>query len=96
MSTFNNFNTSILTGTLDFFNKPSIFLSSIFELFDGYLLAAPKKRTTHSKKRKRMAMKWPKPLKNITPCPFCNQPCLENHLCRNCLKDMKVRDSTTK
>ncbi|KAL3893985.1 MAG: hypothetical protein SGCHY_005530 [Lobulomycetales sp.] len=60
----------------------------LHELWDGLLWAAPKKRTTHSKKRKRMAGKWPKPLLNLRPCPFCGSTQLMGHACRECLKKL--------
>ncbi|KAI8816445.1 uncharacterized protein EV422DRAFT_546027 [Fimicolochytrium jonesii] len=54
----------------------------------GMLWAVPKKKTTHRKKRMRMATKWLKPLRNISSCPFCGQPTLIHHLCRTCTKEV--------
>lgn len=63
--------------------------------FLPWLLAAPKKKTTHRKKvilfwfqRYRMATKWLKPMKNIQQCPVCNHDKLMHHLCRNCLRSI--------
>lgn len=54
-------------------------------LFDTFILwAAPKKKTTHSKKRKRMASKWPTPLRNIIACPVCGTAMLNQHICKTC------------
>ncbi|KAI9090505.1 hypothetical protein DFS34DRAFT_653951 [Phlyctochytrium arcticum] len=52
----------------------------------GILMAVPKKKTTHRKKRLRMATKWLKPMRNITTCPFCGQATLQHHICRSCAK----------
>ena len=37
-------------------------------------MAVPKKRTSHSKKRMRMAQKWLKPIRHYNFCPACGNP----------------------
>ncbi|KAI9145495.1 hypothetical protein BKA69DRAFT_1014622, partial [Paraphysoderma sedebokerense] len=54
-------------------------------LFPAILLAVPKSRTTHGKKRMRMSNKGIKNLENITDCQVCGSPKLMHHLCGNCL-----------
>lgn len=41
--------------------------------WDGFLFAAPKKKTSHSKKRKRMQNKWLKPDNSLITCLECGQ-----------------------
>ncbi|KAJ2712375.1 hypothetical protein H4R19_002789 [Coemansia spiralis] len=60
------------------------------------LRAVPKQRTSHAKKRKRMATKGLKNRQDLTPCLGCGQPKPIAHICHNCyldirrkLKDMK-------
>lgn len=54
----------------------------------GFLwMAAPKRRTSHSKKRMRMTNKWLKPIQNYTFCQTCGNPKLLNVLCGYCFKD---------
>ncbi|KAI8894262.1 hypothetical protein BC833DRAFT_605522 [Globomyces pollinis-pini] len=72
----------------DFLPSARILAPSISEWMSGLLLAAPKKKTTHHKKRLRMNSKWLKPMKNITPCPVCGKEKLRHHLCRNCVKSL--------
>lgn len=50
------------------------------------LWAAPKKRTSHSKKRMRMTHKWLKPKQHCGYCPNCGYPKLLHVLCGNCFK----------
>ena len=61
--------------------------SAIAEVDDGLLWAVPKKRTSHSKKRTRMAHKYLKPIQNYTVCPKCNNLKLLHVLCGYCLKE---------
>ncbi len=61
------------------------------------LLAVPKQKVTHSRKRKRMATKQLKNLQNITKCPACNGPKLAHSLCWPCFsKEQKERKSLLK
>ena len=50
-------------------------------------MAVPKKRTSHSKKRMRMAQKWLKPIRHYNFCPACGNPKLFHHLCGHCFKE---------
>ena len=50
------------------------------------LWAAPKKKTSHSKKRMRMTNKWLKPIEHCGHCPNCGYPKLSHVLCGNCFK----------
>ena len=52
-----------------------------------HIVAIPKKRTSHSKKRLRMQSKWLKPIQNYTFCHKCGNPKLLNVLCGTCLKE---------
>lgn len=56
-------------------------------LWDGVLWAVPKKRTSHSKKRKRMMHKYLKPKHNVTLCQKCGNAKLFHTLCGHCLKE---------
>lgn len=42
-------------------------------LWDSLLLAVPKKRTTHGKKRMRMSGKYLRPHTNMVQCQICDQ-----------------------
>ena len=55
--------------------------------WDGILMAAPKKRTTRSKKRLRMTHKWPKNKQGIEMCFYCGRPKLMHILCKHCLEE---------
>lgn len=55
--------------------------------WDGFLWAVPKKRTSHSKKRMRMAKKYLKPIRHYTVCPKCQNLKLLHVLCGYCLKE---------
>ena len=55
--------------------------------WDGILMAAPKKRTTRSKKRLRMTHKWPKNKRGIDVCFYCGRPKLMHFLCKYCLEE---------
>lgn len=55
--------------------------------WDGILMAAPKKRTTRSKKRLRMTHKWPKNKRGIDTCFYCGRPKLMHFLCKHCLEE---------
>ncbi|KAJ2751781.1 hypothetical protein GGH94_001432 [Coemansia aciculifera] len=53
------------------------------------LRAVPKQRTSHSKKRKRMATKGLKNRHDLVPCSGCGRPKLTAHICLNCYHDIK-------
>ncbi|KAJ2235231.1 hypothetical protein IWW45_002762 [Coemansia sp. RSA 485] len=53
------------------------------------LRAVPKQRTSHSKKRKRMAGKGLKNRQDLVPCSGCGRPKLLAHICLNCYHDIK-------
>ncbi|KAJ1950629.1 hypothetical protein FBU59_000587 [Linderina macrospora] len=53
------------------------------------LRAVPKQRTSHSKKRKRMATKGLKDRKDLVPCRGCGRPKLAAQICLNCYHDIK-------
>ena len=53
----------------------------------GLLWAVPKKRTSHSKKRMRMAHKYLKPKGHYSVCPNCQNLKLLHILCGHCLKE---------
>lgn len=55
--------------------------------WDGFLWAAPKKRTSHSKKRMRMAHKYLKPKTHYHQCSNCGYLKLQHMLCGHCLKE---------
>ncbi|KAL1761961.1 ribosomal L32p protein family-domain-containing protein [Schizophyllum commune] len=59
-------------------------LQSLLELLPGIVLAVPKKKTSHSKKRMRAAGKGLKDKQNIVSCPGCGSPKLAHHLCGKC------------
>lgn len=54
--------------------------------WSGFLWAVPKKRTSHSKKRMRMAHKYLQPKVNFVVCKTCNNLKLMHVLCGHCLK----------
>jgi large subunit ribosomal protein L32 len=60
-------------------------LPSLSSLFPPILMAVPKSRTTHGKKRMRASNKGIKNLENIISCPACHQPKLMHHVCPHCL-----------
>ena len=65
--------------------------------WDGILMAAPKKRTTRSKKRLRMTHKWPKNKRDIDVCFYCGRPKLMHFLCKHCLEEtLKETDKIRK
>ena len=65
--------------------------------WDGILMAAPKKRTTRSKKRLRMTHKWPKNKRGIDVCFYCGRPKLMHFLCKHCLEEtLKETDKIRK
>ena len=62
---------------------------SLAQLLGPFLLAAPKKKTSHSKKRMRSANKQLKDKSNFTMCPICGQLKMLHHLCLNCYQDFR-------
>ena len=57
-------------------------------IWDSVLLwAVPKKRTSHSKKRMRMAHKYLKPKTNYQTCPKCGNLKLCHVLCGHCFRE---------
>jgi ribosomal protein L32 len=58
-------------------------------LLGPILWAAPKKKTSHSKKRMRSANKQLQDRKNIQPCHACGRPKLMHHICEHCYKDFR-------
>lgn len=57
-------------------------------LLSPILWAAPKKRTSHSRKRLRMTNKWLKPIYHYTFCTKCGNPKLPHVLCGTCFKEI--------
>ncbi|CAO3642388.1 unnamed protein product [Cunninghamella blakesleeana] len=55
------------------------------------LWAAPKKKTSHSKKRMRASNKALQQKENITACPACGNTKLLHHLCKHCYGDIKQK-----
>ncbi|KAI8973759.1 hypothetical protein BDF20DRAFT_883927 [Mycotypha africana] len=58
---------------------------------EPFLWAAPKKKTSHSKKRMRASNKGLQNKENIGTCPACGHPKLLHHLCGNCYKNIKEK-----
>lgn len=54
--------------------------------WNGLVFAVPKRRTSHSVKRMRMANKWLKPMKNITTCSQCGASRLAHNVCTKCVQ----------
>ncbi|GAA5976832.1 hypothetical protein JCM11641_000884 [Rhodosporidiobolus odoratus] len=59
-------------------------LAGLRDLLPPWLLAVPKRRTTHSAKRMRSANKGLKEKQNLVSCPTCGAPKLAHHLCHEC------------
>jgi len=57
---------------------------SLLELFPPFLLAVPKKKTSHSRKAMRSANKGLEDKRNLVHCPGCGSPKLAHHLCPEC------------
>ncbi|CAL1695917.1 unnamed protein product [Somion occarium] len=64
------------------FTLPS--LQSLLELLPPFVLAVPKKKTSHSRKAMRSANKGLKDKQNLVACPACGTPKLAHHLCSSC------------
>lgn len=81
---FMNNNTNALTSesvTRNTFQIPT--------WLEPILWAAPKKKTSHSKKRMRASNKGLPIKENVTTCPACGSNKLLHHLCGNCYSDIK-------
>ncbi|KIJ45296.1 hypothetical protein M422DRAFT_207683 [Sphaerobolus stellatus SS14] len=63
-------------------------LRSLWELFPPFLLAVPKKKTSHSRKAMRSANKGLKDKLNIVNCPGCGNAKLAHHLCSTCYSEI--------
>ncbi|KAI0348047.1 hypothetical protein BDW22DRAFT_1321198 [Trametopsis cervina] len=63
-------------------------LQSLLELFPPFLLAVPKKKTSHSRKAMRSANKGLKDKHNVVHCPGCGSAKLAHHLCSNCYSSL--------
>jgi ribosomal protein L32 len=55
------------------------------------LWAAPKKKTSHSKKRMRASNKGIQQKENVGACPACGSNKLLHHMCPNCYGDIKKK-----
>ncbi len=75
-------------------NKLRDILMPAFNLFNstGFLLAVPKKRVSHRRKRMRNRNKFPKNRTDIEICVVCGNEKLEGHLCGQCYE--KVKEET--
>ncbi|TFK89789.1 hypothetical protein K466DRAFT_444853, partial [Polyporus arcularius HHB13444] len=65
-------------------------LPSLLELFPSWLLAVPKKKTSHSRKAMRSANKGLKDKQNLVHCPACGSPKLAHNLCPTCYRELNV------
>lgn len=87
-----------LSVSQTFFNQDSLAGESVtrntFEVptwLEAILWAAPKKKTSHSKKRMRASNKGIPIKENVTSCPACGSNKLLHHLCGNCYSDIKKK-----
>lgn len=55
------------------------------------LWAAPKKKTSHSKKRMRASNKGLQQKENIVSCPACGNTKLLHHVCKQCYGEIKQK-----
>ncbi|PIL32002.1 hypothetical protein GSI_06706 [Ganoderma sinense ZZ0214-1] len=65
-------------------------LPSLLELFPPWLLAVPKKKTSHSRKAMRSANKGLKDKQNLVHCQACGSPKLAHHMCPNCYRELNM------
>ncbi|KAI9280420.1 hypothetical protein BY458DRAFT_500642 [Sporodiniella umbellata] len=80
-------------GTLSLFANNAV-IRNDFQIpswLEAFLWAAPKKKTSHSKKRMRASNKGLKQKENITACPTCGSNKLLHHLCPKCYSDIKKK-----
>ncbi|KAJ2000593.1 hypothetical protein GGI04_003845 [Coemansia thaxteri] len=85
---------SLTQVALGFVARPAAFRVSLgislADIVNEFILrAVPKQRTSHSKKRMRMAGKGLKSRHDLVPCPGCARPKLAAHICLNCYHDIK-------
>ncbi|WFC95476.1 hypothetical protein MBRA1_002124 [Malassezia brasiliensis] len=66
------------------FMLPAVPESESLETWVGLLLAAPKKKVSHSRKAMRSANKGLKDRINLVHCPGCARPKLQHHICEHC------------
>ncbi|KAG1437786.1 hypothetical protein G6F56_012936 [Rhizopus delemar] len=81
-------------GTLSLFAADNSVIRNNFQIptwLEAFLWAAPKKKTSHSKKRMRASNKGLQQKENITSCPACGSNKLLHHLCGNCYSDIKKK-----
>ncbi|CDS01603.1 related to MRPL32-mitochondrial ribosomal protein of the large subunit [Sporisorium scitamineum] len=57
---------------------------SLGSLWDGILLAVPKKKVSHSRKSMRAANKGLKDRVDLVHCSGCGKPKLQHHICAYC------------
>ena len=70
--------------------QPTRDTSLMDELLEPFvLMAVPKRRTSHSKKRMRMATKYLRNSSHHQKCPACGQVQLRHHACLNCISMLK-------
>ncbi|KAI0669937.1 hypothetical protein C8Q78DRAFT_1038457 [Trametes maxima] len=65
-------------------------LPSLLELFPPWLLAVPKKKTSHSRKAMRSANKGLKDKQNLVHCESCGSPKLAHNLCPKCYRELNI------
>ncbi|KAL9542299.1 hypothetical protein MBANPS3_008681 [Mucor bainieri] len=82
------FNNNSSTLTLDSVTRNTFQIPTWLE---PILWAAPKKKTSHSKKRMRASNKGLQQKENVTTCPACGSNKLLHHLCGNCYSDIKKK-----
>ncbi|EGD81799.1 50S ribosomal protein L32 [Salpingoeca rosetta] len=67
-------------------NPLSVFGTSIV------LMAVPKRRTSHSKKRMRMTTKYLKNKSHYQKCKHCGELCMRHHICPGCIELWKKQN----
>ncbi|KAI8995593.1 hypothetical protein BD414DRAFT_384740, partial [Trametes punicea] len=65
-------------------------LPSLLELMPPWLLAVPKKKTSHSRKAMRSANKGLKDKQNLVHCESCGSPKLAHNLCPKCYRELNI------
>lgn len=80
--------TPILVDTMQ--NRDPLCIENGSEVLSTAILwAAPKKKTSYSKKRMRQATKGLKDLYNLNECPACGRKKLAHTLCLFCFREIK-------
>ncbi|CAH1761648.1 7430_t:CDS:1 [Entrophospora sp. SA101] len=94
-----NLNLTTLTTSFNILNRlwrkiqqKTGFAVGLVEIFGPIVLAVPKKKTSHSKKRMRSANKGLKDKVNVIQCPGCGRKNLIHHLCFHCYCDFRKRE----